>query len=82
MPIRITAVESLHLRLPVVEEVPDGTQECLLVRVDTDAGIYGLGEVVSCSYVARAVVEAPRSAPFRHGLATIVQGMNALDINT
>lgn len=80
MAIRITEVEALHLRLPVVREVADGTQECLLVRVHTDAGISGLGEVVSCSYVARAVVEAPRSAPFRHGLAAIVRGMDALDI--
>ena len=77
---KITKVEALHLRLPEVKEVADGTQDCLLVRVHTDAGITGLGEVVSCSYVARAVVEAPRSAPFRHGLASIVEGMDATDI--
>jgi L-alanine-DL-glutamate epimerase-like enolase superfamily enzyme len=73
--VKITAVEALHLRLPEVREVADGTQDCLLVRVDTDAGLTGLGEVVSCSFVARAVVQAPRSAPFRHGLAAIVTGM-------
>ena len=77
---KITQVEALHLRLPVVQEVADGTQDCLLVRVHTDVGLTGLGEVVSCSYVARAVIEAPRSAPFRHGLAAIVQGMDATDI--
>ena len=77
----ITKVETLHLRLPEIKEVADGTQDCLLVRVHTDEGITGLGEVVSCSYVARAVVEAPRSAPFRHGLASIVQGMDANDID-
>ena len=70
---KITRVEALHYRLPVVKEVADGTQDCLLVRVQTDAGISGLGEVVSGSYVARAVVEAPQSAPFRHGLAHIVE---------
>ncbi len=73
---KITQVEALHLRLPKVAEVADGTQDCLLVQVSTDAGLTGLGEVVSCSYVARAVVEAPRSAPFRHGLAAIVRGMD------
>ncbi len=77
---KITEIEALHLRLPLVAEVADGTQDCLLVRVHTDAGLTGLGEVVSCSYVARAVIEAPRSAPFRHGLAAIVKGMDALDI--
>ncbi len=78
---KITRVEPLHLRLPQVEEVADGTQDCLLVRLHTDAGLTGLGEVVSCSYVARSVVEAPRSAPFRHGLAAIVEGMDTGDIN-
>ena len=76
---KITRVETLHLRLPEVREVADGTQDCLIVRLHTDAGLTGLGEVVSCSYVARAVVEAPRSAPFRHGLAAIVEGMDATD---
>ncbi len=76
---KITHVEAIHLRLPEVREIPDGTQDCLLVAVHTDAGITGLGEVVSCSYVARAVVESPRSAPFRHGLAHIVRGMDPMD---
>jgi L-rhamnonate dehydratase len=79
---KITAVEALHLRLPVVKEVADGTQESLIVRVHTDAGISGLGEVVSAAYVARAVIEAPRSAPFRHGLAAILTGMDPLDLGT
>jgi L-alanine-DL-glutamate epimerase-like enolase superfamily enzyme len=77
--VKITQIEALHLRLPQVREVADGTQDCLLLRVHTDAGLSGLGEVVSCSYVARAVVEAPRSAPFRHGLAQSIGGMDAED---
>ena len=76
---KISQVEALHLRLPEVKEVADGTQDVVIVRVHTDTGLTGLGEVVSCSYVARAVVEAPRSAPFRHGLAEIVRGMDPLD---
>ena len=77
---KISRVEALHLRLPQVEEVADGTQDCLLVRICTDTGLTGLGEVVSCSHVARAALEAPRSAPFRHGLAAIVEGMDVEDI--
>ena len=76
----ITRIEALHFRLPEVREVADGTQDCLLVRVHTDTGLSGLGEVTSCAHVARAVVEAPRSAPFRHGLAAIVEGMDPEDI--
>ena len=78
---KITHIEAIHLRLPKVVEAADGTQDCLIVRVHTDAGITGLGEVVSCSYVAKAVIEAPRSAPFRHGLAAIITGMDALDFD-
>ena len=77
---KITLVEAIHLRLPDVKEVADGTQDCLIVRLHTDAGLTGLGEVVSSSPVARAVIEAPRSAPFRHGLAAAVEGMDAGDI--
>lgn len=76
---KISRVEALHLRLPEVKEVADGTQDVLIIRVQTDTGLTGLGEVVSCSYVARAVVEAPRSAPFRHGLAEIAVGLDPLD---
>ena len=79
---KITHIEAIHLRLPEVVEAADGTQDCLIVRVHTDADITGLGEVVSCSYVAKAVIEAPRSAPFRHGLAAIITGMDALDFDT
>lgn len=77
---KITEVEAIHLRLPQVKEVADGTQDCLLVRVHTDEGLSGLGEVVSCSYVARAVIEAPRSAPFRHGLESILIGLDPTDL--
>jgi L-rhamnonate dehydratase len=76
---KITKVETLHLCLPTIAQIADGTQDVLIVRVHTDEGYTGLGEVVSNSYISRAVIEAPRSAPYRHGLASIVQGMDALD---
>ncbi|UCH24467.1 MAG: mandelate racemase/muconate lactonizing enzyme family protein [Trueperaceae bacterium] len=76
---RITAVEALHLRLPVVREVADGTQEVLIVRVRTDEGLVGFGEVVSSSYVAKAVITAPKSAPRRHGLAAVLVGTDPLE---
>ncbi|MEE3263127.1 MAG: mandelate racemase/muconate lactonizing enzyme family protein [Candidatus Latescibacterota bacterium] len=76
---KIDRVEAIHLRLPEVREVADGTQDVLLVRLHAEDGTTGLGEVVSCSYVARAVVESPRSAPFRHGLTAIITGMEIND---
>lgn len=76
---KITDVEAIHLRLPDVEEVADGTQDVLVVLIHTDDGITGIGEVTSQSYVAKAVFEAPRSAERRHGLKQILIGQDPLD---
>lgn len=78
---KITRVETIHLQLPTVREIADATQEVLLVRVHTDEGITGLGEIVSGSFVCKAIVEAPRSASRRHGLAAIVTGEDPLEIS-
>src|SRR5262252_8298098 len=75
----IAAIEALHMRLGRVEDKADGTQEVLLVRVTTDTGLVGHGEAVSNATVARSIVEAPRSAPFRHGLAAALAGADPLD---
>jgi L-rhamnonate dehydratase len=77
--LKITDVTALQLRVKAVENICDGTQDVLVVQVRTDEGQVGLGEVVSASYVARAVIEAPRSGGGRHGLAEIVRGLDPLD---
>jgi L-rhamnonate dehydratase len=76
----ITGVEALHLRLPNVEEIADGTQDVLIVRIHTDSGLTGIGEVSSQSYVAKAIFEAPRSAERRHGLAFLLRGQDPLEV--
>jgi L-rhamnonate dehydratase len=76
---RIAKVEALHMRKPAVEEKADGTQEVLVVRVTTDEGLTGHGEAVSNASVARAIVEAPRSDRFRHGLAAVLVGTDPLE---
>lgn len=76
----ITDVEAIHLRLPQVEEIADGTQDVLVVKIHTDGGLVGIGEVTSQSYVCKAIFEAPRSAERRHGLAYLLQGQNPLDV--
>lgn len=76
---QIIAVEPIHLRVPVVEELPDGTLDVLVVRIRTDEGLTGIGEVTSQSYVCKACFEAPRSAARRHGLNSILLGEDPLD---
>lgn len=42
---RIVDVEAICVRLPQVKEQCDSGQDALVVRVKTDAGIEGIGEV-------------------------------------
>jgi L-alanine-DL-glutamate epimerase-like enolase superfamily enzyme len=78
---KITRVEPIHLRLPDVNERCDGSQETLVVKVHTDAGIVGLGEVDSSSFVAKAIIEAPLSHKICRGLAECVLGQDPFEID-
>src|SRR5271166_1974916 len=78
---KITRVEPIHLRLPDVNERCDGSQETLVVKVHTDAGIVGLGEVDSSSLVAKAIIEAPLSHKICRGLAQCVLGQDPCEID-
>jgi L-rhamnonate dehydratase len=64
---KITSVETIYLRLPAVKEQCDSGQDALIVRVHTDAGITGLGEVDSSPMAVKGAIEGPflRSAPRR-----------------
>src|SRR3954471_15413043 len=78
---KITRVEPIHLRLPEVNERCDGSQETLIVRVHTDAGLVGLGEVDSSSSVAKAIIEAPVSHKICRGLAACVVGQDPFEVD-
>jgi L-rhamnonate dehydratase len=78
---KITRVEPIHLRLPDVNERCDGSQETLVVKVHTDAGVTGVGEVDSSSLVAKAIIEAPLSHKICRGLALCVHGEDPLEID-
>jgi L-alanine-DL-glutamate epimerase-like enolase superfamily enzyme len=78
---KIIRVEPIHLRLPNVNERCDGSQETLVVKVHTDAGIVGLGEVDSSSLVAKAIIEAPLSHKICRGLAECVLGQDPFEID-
>ena len=41
---KITAVDPLYLTMPDVTEAADGTQDTVLIRIRTDAGLEGWGE--------------------------------------
>jgi L-alanine-DL-glutamate epimerase-like enolase superfamily enzyme len=77
---KITRVEAIPLRLPEVTERCDGSQETLIVKVHTDAGITGIGEVDSSALVAKAAIEAPLSHKICRGLAECVLGQDPFEI--
>lgn len=78
---RITAVEALLVRQPEIDaSVADGSQDGLVVRVRTDEGITGVGEVDSSPTVAKAVIEAPASHSISAGLAGLLIGEDPLEV--
>src|SRR6202158_2539382 len=78
---KITRVEAIHLRLPDVNERCDGSQDTLVVKVHTDTGLVGVGEVDSSSLVAKAIIEAPLSHKICRGLAECVLGQDPFEID-
>jgi L-rhamnonate dehydratase len=80
-PMKISNVTAMVLRLPEVTEACDGTQDTCLIRVDTDAGISGWGEVDSCPTVVKAIVDAPLSHQICNGLRNALLGADPLEID-
>ncbi|HKW96260.1 MAG TPA: mandelate racemase/muconate lactonizing enzyme family protein [Bryobacteraceae bacterium] len=71
---KITRVEVIYLRQPDVKYQCDSGQDALLVRVETDAGITGIGEVDSSPMAVKGAIEGPFSHTTAAGLAQIVVG--------
>lgn len=79
---RITKVEAILLRPRggIDTSIGDGSQDGVLVRVHTDEGITGLGEIDSSPSVAKAIIDAPPSHKICSGLAALLVGENPLEI--
>ena len=77
---RISNVEALYLRLPEIKARTDSSQDALLIRISTDAGITGWGEVDGCPWVTKAIVEAPTSHTLVTGLKDILVGQDPMEI--
>src|SRR5437764_12313490 len=71
---KITKVEAIYLRQPEVKWKCDSGQDALLVRVETDAGITGIGEVDSAPMAVKGAIDGPFSHTTAAGLAGIVVG--------
>ena len=76
---KITQIICQVLRLETVEAKTAGTQDTLLIRIRTDSGLEGIGEVDSSPEVAKAVIDAPFSHNIACGLREMLIGENPLD---
>ena len=76
---KITDIEAIELRLPKIVERSSGAQDTLLVRIKTDSGIEGIGEVDSSPQVAQAIINAPVSHTLVRGLREVLIGADPLE---
>ena len=58
---KITAVDPFYFRMPDITSAADGTQDTLLVRIQTDTGLEGWGECDASPLVSLAVYCCPMS---------------------
>lgn len=71
----ITALDAVVLRQDTVDaSKADGGQDNLLVRVHTEDGIVGVGEVDSSPEICKAVIDAPASHSINNGLRNLLVG--------
>ena len=71
---KITRVEALYLRLPQIKALTDSGQDALIIRIETDAGVHGIGEVDSAPMAVKGVIEGPYSHPLISGLGELLIG--------
>jgi L-alanine-DL-glutamate epimerase-like enolase superfamily enzyme len=76
---KITKITPIVLKLSQISDAADGTQDDLVIIVETDEGITGYGEVDTSPYVGKAVVEAYMSHGQCYGLEEVVVGMDPFD---
>lgn len=67
------------LRLPQIEQKTASCQDTVLIRVRSDNGLEGIGEVDSSPEVVQAIVDAPFSHNIACGLRALLVGENPLE---
>jgi L-rhamnonate dehydratase len=76
---KITNVQAICLKLPEISSAADGTQDDLIIIVETDEGITGYGEVDTAPGVGKAIVDAYMSHGTCFGLREVVMGHDPFD---
>jgi L-alanine-DL-glutamate epimerase-like enolase superfamily enzyme len=77
--VKITNVEAIYLRQDQVKIQCDSGQDALIVRISTDAGITGIGEVDSSPMAVKGAIEGPFSHTTATGLREAILGEDPLE---
>jgi L-alanine-DL-glutamate epimerase-like enolase superfamily enzyme len=78
---KITKVEAIPIRQKEeIKLINDSAQDGIIIKVYTDEGIVGYGEVDSSPLVVKAVIEAPASHRICCGLAEVVVGEDPFEV--
>ena len=77
---KITDVQAIIVKQPEISIIGDGSQDTVVIKVMTDEGITGIGEVDSSPYVVKAIVEAGTSHMVCMGLRDVVVGEDPFDV--
>ena len=75
---KITDVKAHIVRQPEISLIGDGTQDSVIIRIDTDEGIYGLAEVDSAPYLVKQAIDMPDSHSAQRGMRNVLLGMDPL----
>jgi L-alanine-DL-glutamate epimerase-like enolase superfamily enzyme len=78
---KITTLEAIVLRQDEeIKLIGDGSQDSVLIKIETDEGITGWGEVDSSPYIVREIVHCPPSHIVCRGLRDVVVGQDPFDV--
>jgi L-rhamnonate dehydratase len=79
--VKITDVEAIILRQPVLDDgIADGSQDDLVIRVHTDEGIVGIGEVDSAPEAVQALIGRRSSHAIAGSLHDLLVGEDPRDV--
>lgn len=76
---KIARVEAIILKQSSIDLVGDGSQDTVLIEIETDTGIVGYGEVDSNPYVVKQIIESPASHMVCLGLRDIILGEDPMN---
>jgi L-alanine-DL-glutamate epimerase-like enolase superfamily enzyme len=79
--VEIVNVEAIALALPDFDTTrTDSSRDALIVKITTNVGVVGYGEVDSLPTVVKAIIESPSSHTIARGLREVLIGRDPLDV--